>query len=749
LNQSDVIELIHPGLQKLIQDKCWSDGLKDIQLEAIPVILSGIDCIIEAPTAGGKTEAVLFPTFTRAAQKKANSVQILYLAPLRALLNDIQNRAKEYSEACGLHSFKWHGDVSQQEKINTFQNPSQVLLTTPESLEAILLRKAGWQQFFSDLQTIIIDEAHNFAGVDRGSHLVSLLERLESKINHQPQRIAVTATIGNPLEMLKWLAGTRREIGKRIFVDSSSEKEKDFKIKFFYDEKTTKGQDLQASYKRLLSLYDLLSKYDFQKKRNKKSIVFGGSRTNCESIASAINQLNLNKKRSIPVKIRTHHSSVSKHYREEAENRIKIKNDLESGIDGIISTSTLELGIDIGELDQIIQLDSLSSSSSFLQRVGRTGRREGKPQFFRGFILKEDDLVLLSAVVSLGLKNISENLKFPRKALHILAHQLICLSLQNNGISSDLAWKIFSGAYCFSQINEAQFYELVSFMISNDFFRDVDGELVAGEETEKYFLGSNWQKLFAVFDTGPLYEVYNEKKHVGNLDSAFVESLDIPFLFILGGLEWEAYKIKNEAHQVFARKTEAGNAPRWVTFHGFDVPYEVATEAGKILFSNKIPSFLDDSANSCFKSAQYQIKNLNWNKGTWIVVVDIFEMVIWTFAGDRINRTLARLINSFGLGQSSSNFKCLTIKLFNSSEKVNWKDILDFISELKNIDFKESNKFMEKLKEDMKLVYFSKFAKCLPDELLAESLSERSFDFQGFISEIQNNRIKVMKISDN
>ncbi len=719
----------------------FRDGLTEIQIQAIPTILNGEDCIIEAPTAGGKTEAVLFPCFTKASQNKANSVQILYLAPLRALLNDIEIRAKKYAEDCGLQCFKWHGDVSQKDKINAFNFPSQVLLTTPESLEAILLRKAGWQQFFSELQSIIIDEAHNFAAVDRGSHLVSLLERLESKINHQPQRIAVTATIGNPLEMLKWLAGTRKEIGKRIFVDSSSEKERNFKIQFFYDENTADGHEIKASYKRLTSLYESIP--------NKKSIIFGGSRTNCESVASDINHLNSKNKRGIPVKIRTHHSSVSKHYREEAENRIKIKNDLESGIDGIISTSTLELGIDIGELDQIIQLDSLSSSSSFLQRVGRTGRRPNKSQYFRGMILEEDDLVLLSAVVSLGLKSISENLKFPRKALHILAHQLICLSLQNNGISPDLAWKILSGAYCFSEINEVHFYELVSFMISNDFFRDVDGELVVGEETEKYFLGSNWQKLFAVFDTGPLYEVYNEKKHVGSLDSAFVESLDIPFLFVLGGLEWEAYKIKTETHQVFARKTEAGNAPRWVTFHGFDVPYEVAKEAGRIIFSDNIPSFLDDNAKSCFKSAQYQIKNLNWNEGTWIAVVDIFEIAIWTFAGDKINRTLARLINSFGLGQSSSNYKCLTIKSFNSSEKLNWKDILNFISDLKNIDFKESNKFMEKLKKDIKLVYFSKFAKCLPDQLLAESLSERSFDFRGLISEIQNNRIKVMKISDN
>ncbi len=734
LNQTEVIELIHPGLKKLIFEKGWTSGLTDIQLKAIPEILSGEDCLIEAPTAGGKTEAVLFPAFTRATRKTAKSVQVLYLAPLRALLNDIELRANEYAEVCGLHCFKWHGDVSQRNKINAFTYPSQILLTTPESLEAILLRKAGWQYFFSDLQSIIIDEAHNFAGVDRGSHLISLLERLESKTEKKPQRIAVTATIGNPGEMLKWLSGSRRSPGRHIAAESIIKKEQDFLIHYFYDEFLADGSEIQAAYKRLIFLYNSIP--------GKKSLVFGGSRTNCESIASAIIKYNSIRSRGIPVKVRTHHSSVSRHYREEAESRIKIKNDLESGIDGIISTSTLELGIDIGELDQIIQLDSLSSSGSFLQRVGRTGRRKGKPQYFRGLILKEEDLVLLSAVVNLGIKKISENLDFPKRSLHILAHQLICLSLQNNGISPVAAWQILSAAYCFSEIPENQFSDLVSYMITNDFLRDVDGELVVGDETEKQFLGSGWKKLFAVFDTGPLYEVFSEKKHVGNLDSAFVESLDAPFLFVLGGLEWEAYKVKTETHQVFAKKTKAGNAPRWVTFHGFDVPYEVAKEAGKLLFSGSIPYFLDDNARSCFHSAQVEVDNLNWDDRHWISFDSISEMSLWTFSGDKINRTLAKLLDTFELGNCVSNYKSLTIKPIRSSEKINSEAVLNFISELKDFDSDKKSEIWDKVKENMKPVYFSKFTKCLPEKLRTEALSERSFDYCGLLSELK--RIEII-----
>jgi ATP-dependent Lhr-like helicase len=548
--------------------------------------------------------------------------------------------------------------------------------------------------------------------------------------------------------MLKWLGESRTKLGERIFVESLSEKEKDFKIQFFLDEVNSNNHTIIASYRRLISLYDHLQKYDYVNKKTTKSLLFGGSRNSCESIASAILKLNSTSQRGIPVKIRTHHSSVSKHYREEAENRIKIKNDLESGLNGIISTSTLELGIDIGELDHVIQIDSLSSSSSFLQRVGRTGRRPEKPQYFRGMVLEEDDLVLLSSVVSLGLQNISENLKLPRKAYHILAHQLICLSLQNNGITPDSAWKILSGAYCFSEISESHFSKLVSFMISNAFLRDVDGDLVVGEKTEKNFLGSNWQKLFAVFDSGPLYEVFSEKKHVGNLDSAFVESLDTPFLFVLGGIEWEAYKIKTETHQVFARKTVAGNAPRWITYYGFDVPYEVAKETGRILFAKEVPSYLDDNAKECFKSAQYKVRNLNWKEDNWIAIVDNFEIKLWTFAGDKINRTIAKLINSFRLGLSSSNYKYLNIKSCNTSERINWKSIIDFITDLNDLNTNESNKFVNKLKENIKLTYFSKFSKCLSDQLLAESLLERSFDFKGLQSELQNNDIRVIKNDD-
>lgn len=727
MRQNDVISLIHPGLKSIIREKGWSSGLTEIQKISIPAILDGKNCIIEAPTAGGKTEAVFFPCLTNAASEKCSSVQVLYIAPLRALLNDIELRVREYSEACGLHCFKWHGDVGQQDKIKAFNNPPDVLLTTPESLEAIMLRKPNWKSFFSDLKYIIIDEAHNLVPSDRGCHLSSLLERLCYHLSRPPQRIAISATIGNSDDMLNWLSGSGPKNGKRIFAESVK-KDQDFLVEFYDDDNT----DSETSFQRLVCLYKYLP--------FKKSIIFGNSRAKCESIASAIIKLN-SLYNSFSVKVRTHHSSVSKFYREEAEKRIKIRNDLESGIDSIISTSSLELGIDIGQLDQVFQIDSICSSSAFLQRVGRSGRRTNKPQFFRGLVINEDDLLILTGVVSLGFKGISERFFIPRAANHILAHQIICLILQAHGIKLEKAWDILSGSYSFSRVNLTEFRNLVSFMILKDYLREVDGELVTSELTEKYFLGANWRKLFAVFDNGPLYEVFDGKNHVGNLDCAFVESMEFPFFFILGGIEWEAYEVKHEAHLLLARKTRTGNAPLWNTFSGSDVPFETAKECGNLLFSDSAPGFLNEDAKIAFLSLRSKFVEIKWQINTWVISTSLNSIEIFTFSGDKINRTMAKLLSLNCSFQASSNYKSISIKSNSSELPLNKESIISFISELKKSSNDDLLLIHNILIQNTKPVYFSKFGKCLSDNLISATIAERSYDLSGLLSEIKRVQI--------
>lgn len=711
-----MLEKLHPRLRDIVKDKRWPD-FTEIQKAAFDPIYNGEHCLIEAPTSGGKTEAVFFPLITKIVLDKSPGVKVLYVAPLKALLNDIELRAGEYASACNLEAFKWHGDVSQSEKIKAMAMQCEILLTTTESLEAILLRKGNWNQWFNHLHSVVIDEAHSFAQSDRGSHLLSLLERLEHEIDSTPQRIAVTATIGNPDDMLQWLLGKKYKKGRKIIVKSKRQKEKDFKISFFDKERI--GTSLDQV------LYNLLLK--------KKSLVFRNSRSDTEDSAKYINEKNKRRNTPFPLNVRTHHSSVSKYLREDAEMLLKART--ESALNAIISTSTLELGIDIGHLDQVVQVGEVSSSGAFLQRVGRTGRREDRPQFFRGLCNEEEALSLLAACVNLGLKGVSENILFPHKAFHILAHQTICLCLQKMGIRSEQIWEILSGADCFRDISQHAFEQLIRFMIDKEYLRKVEHELlVVGDATEKAFLAANWKRLFAVFDTGPMYNVLDGKNIVGTLDTSFVSMQEVPFIFMLGGIEWKAVKINHESQQVAAEKNFTGNIPKWQVFNAQDVPFETAQEVGRLLTGNLKPEFLDATSITALSRVRDEYEYCGWNENQWgFETSEGASIKIYSFCGDKINRTLAQLLQKQLSGvKVSSDYKVVEVKVKDGGT-LKKHTILQFLKELKNTD---KSALSMLLQTEMKRVWFSKFTSCLPDELAKKTIIERALDIGGMLREV-------------
>jgi ATP-dependent Lhr-like helicase len=730
-----IAEKLHPGLQRRIKESGWS-ALLPIQEEAIPFILDGHDCVIQAPTAGGKTEAVLFPTLTRAALTNSTGVRVLYVAPLRALLNNLQDRCERYAGDCCLNAFKWHGDVSQKDKIDAMQLPPQLLLTTPESIEAILLRKAGWQQLFAGLTSIIVDEVHNFAASDRGGHLVSLLERIEQGIKRQPQRIALSATVANIEDFILWLAGNSRSRGRIIDVPTT-EKAKDFEVALFArdDDNATSPAADTPTFRRFVRVYEIL--------HGKRSIVFVRSRRVAEAMAQALGDT---KKIGLSpnLKIRTHHSAISKFFREEAERLIQVAS--EQGINGIISTSTLELGIDIGEIDRIVQLDALTSPSTFLQRVGRTGRRAGRPQCFRGLCVDLKDLVLLTAVVNLGLRGVSETLPLHRRCFHLLAHQLICLALQHNGVEPDCAWSILSHAHSFADIARIEFDRLVAHMIETSYLRDVDGLLVVADNTEKHFLGAGWRRLFAVFDSAPLYEVYEKKNQVGTLDACFVESLTPPFLFMLAARPWKALAVDYKRRIVRAKRSTNANAPRWFSFGGPDVPFETAREVGLLTHSNAKPSFLDPDAAAGLLHVQHQNAGIPWHEGEVVVIVSPkHEVRVVTYAGDRINRTLALSLAATRLGRAVADYRGAKVVIPLTDHDDPGETIVNVLEQLAAGNQDHQRRLGRRLSNHIKAVPFSPFARCLPEALAKEVLLERDYDCAGLGRLLSSSKVTVVR----
>jgi ATP-dependent Lhr-like helicase len=692
-----ILASLHSGLQRWVRESGWP-GLRPIQKAAIPVILSGSDCVVEAPTAGGKTEAVLFPALTRAAtgRGEADGVRVLYLAPLRALLNNLQMRGEEYAAACGLEAFKWHGDVDQQKKIHTLSLPPALLMTTPESLEAILLRKAERAAFFSGLQTVILDEAHSFAAGDRGGHLLSLLERLEDLTGRSPQRIALSATVGNPDAMLHWLAGGSRQPGRRVRVIGSPG-ERDFRVHLFSD-RGEPGEDPEQSgkYRRFRTLLDLLP--------GKRSLVFVRSRAGAEKLAKGFADLNDRLPPSRRIRVQTHHSAVSKFFREEAEQLIQMASRVsEDRLDAIISTSTLELGIDIGALNRVVQMDALASPSGFLQRVGRTGRR-GEPQFFRGLCTKPDDLVVLAAAVNLGWKLRSENLILLRRAFHLLAHQLLCLAL-----------------------------------VDQDYLRCADGVLVIGDATEREFLRAGWRRLFAVFDSAPLYEVVHQRQPVGTLDAGFVEALEVPFYFVLGGKVWKAEAVDAKSRIVRAVRSRSGDAPSWTSFGGPGVPFETAQEAGELLYGYEpLPEFLDPEARDMLEVLKGHRSERAWYPGGFVIQVEAAGSArIITFAGDRINRTLARALECLEIGRCAGRYDEVELKKGLEGRAELEAAIGGAIERIRTGVWSEAEALAIDLQQIQPLWPFSPFVRLLPRDLWAAALLEQTLDCEGLVRFLQ------------
>lgn len=708
----EIIDALHPGLGRLMIEKGWRQ-LTPIQRSAIPIVLRGSDCVIEAPTAGGKTEAMLFPALSRASRSSATGVKVLYLAPLRALLNNLEERAQVYAAACGMHAFKWHGDVSQRTKLAQLRVPPDLLLTTPESLEAILLRTAEWKEFLGGLQIIVIDEAHNFALGDRGHHLLSVLERLGSVSEQPAQRVAATATIGNPDHMLRWLAGRERAPGQRVQVHGDTPT-RDYEVRIFdkdADTPETPPHQL-ATVRRFHCLYETL--------RGRRSIVFAGSRTKAEDIARSFAHLNIQ-----DVSIRTHHSAVSKFFREEAE--ALLQRTQEEGINAIVSTSTLELGIDIGELDQVIQLDALGSPAALLQRVGRTGRRPGRPQVLRGLCLNRNDLPLLTATVQLALEGRSEALSFPRRAFHILAHQILCMALQHHGVTEAQVWDTLARAWSFSGVHRHELTLLVDHMVREDYLRR-DGELLlTGDLTEKRFLGAGWRRLFAVFNTAPLYEVRHGQEQVGTLDASFVETLTPPFNFVLAGRQWTATSVDPKARVVRAKRARLAGIPKWSSFGGLDVPLETAQAVGRLLLGDVVPSFLHADAAEVLRDQRLTVRG-SWEPGAVVVHASAARLRIVTYAGDRINRTLAKLMEAEDLGQPTASYASVELRNTSAGAAAAVMAILQRWRET------GAEADLERRVGPLLPTFpFSPFAQCLPPPLYQAALTEMALDVRGLL----------------
>ncbi|WP_121661842.1 DEAD/DEAH box helicase [Metabacillus litoralis] len=701
-------------LQNGIISKLGWRSLTLIQEMTIPEVINGKNLVLLAPTAGGKTEAAFFPILHNIHTEGLEGLSVIYVSPIKALLNNQEERLNKLSSFVYRNAFKWHGDVERGEKEKYFKEPSGILMITPESLEVILLNKRiDKGELFKNVRSIVIDEIHSFADGERGVHLMAVLERIQEYSNHDIQRIGLSATVGNPEQISEWLQGSSKR--QRGVIDPPKEnKPKKIEIKYVYDEEQI-GNEV---YKRAFG---------------KKALLFSNSRTGAEGIKNVLQEKG--------IESYVHHSSINKYFREVAEEKFKLgKNST------IIATSTLELGIDIGDLDVVLQLDSPYSVSSFLQRMGRTGRRKGSVGHFVFFPTKEEKLVISIAILNLAMRGWVENVQVTKKSFDLMFHQILMLSLAYMGINKELAYKILTKSYSFSAISQPDYYDLLNHMLEEQFIQIERNNIFINSETEKKFGRSNFMELYTTFETNKEFTVRFKNRTIGTLERWYVNALGDEFLFTLAGAHWQTLKIDYERSIVYVEEAKHSLPPRWMSDSRF-FPYELAQEILKIVTSEEKYNYLNSNELLVLSRYREELRMSGLQDNTLIIEERKDGYIFTTYAGNKVNYTIANSIrtsnNCFDI--SNLTWKGFKLKCENRDMLPELSEITAVINHVKNGEFYDKDIILQ-LKEIVPDVSFSKYQKYLPSKFRKEQSAEYVYDIDTTLKYL--NRVEIKGIKD-
>lgn len=705
--------LCEPIKSGIIGKLGWKE-LTPVQEASIPEIINGKNSIIIAPTAGGKTEAAFLPLLHTIHEEKIIGTSVIYVSPIKALLNNQEERLKTLSSFVYANTFKWHGDVGASEKFKSLKNPPTILMITPESLEVIFMNKEiKKKEFFENIRFIVIDEIHSFADSVRGVQLMALIERIQYFSKYDIQRIGLSATVGNPGTIALWMQGSSRRESK-IIDPARMTKDRLLEIKLIKN-----NEDLGMEiYKRVYG---------------KKALFFCNSRNAAEGLKKTIEEKG--------IEAYVHHSSIDKKYREIAEEKFKLGSN-----NCIIATSTLELGIDIGDLDIVLQLDAPNTVSSFLQRIGRTGRRKGTIPHFVFFPTKTDKFVLAVAILNLAIKGWVEEIYISRRSYDLMFQQILTISIAEYGVDKDYIFELLGRAYSFSGIEKDDYEYLLDYMVDKKFIQVERNRIYIDTETEKVFGRQSFMPLFSAFETNKEFTVKFKNRPIGTLERWFVNALGENFQFILAGRYWQTDKVDYEKSVIYVVEAKSALPPRWLGGEGF-YSYELSQEILNVLTNDEEYLFLNSYEKKVLEDIRYEERSYGLQIGK-ITVEDLkdgYQFV--TYAGNNVNYTLATVLS---LINKNIGIKCLTWKGFkivalDKDFKPAEKEIIDEIDNIKN-NKNYINEIYNKLVERVPDISMSKYQKYLPEKLRKKMLADYIYDIDKTKQFINNVSIEILKI---
>ncbi|MGW4505043.1 DEAD/DEAH box helicase [Streptomyces sp. NPDC004436] len=626
---TDPVDRLDPViLHHVVNTLGWPD-LRPLQRASIDPLMDGEDAVLLAPTAGGKTEAACLPILSAMSRRHWSGTSVLYLCPLKALLNNLVTRVDSYAQWLGRRAELWHGDTKESQRRRIRTDTPDILLTTPESLEAMLIGvKTDHAQLLGGVRAVVVDEVHAFAGDDRGWHLLAVLERLEQVTGRPIQRIGLSATVGNPQQLLTWLqgSGAGKRPGRVVAPGVELTPATASSLSTSTVDRRPPG-DVELDY---VGSLENAAKLISALHRGEKRLVFCESRRQVELLGAAL--------RAREVTVFLSHASLSAEERARSEQAFAEARDCV-----IVSTSTLELGIDVGDLDRVIQIDSPRTVASFLQRIGRTGRRSGTTRNCLFLATGKDNLLQAAALLLLWGRGWVEPVTPPPEPRHLVAQQLLAATLQQHRIG-DQTWQgMWNGLAPFDRSAAPVLRHLV-----NEGFLDEDGSMLfIGPEAERRFGRRHFIELTASFTAPPQFTVLSGRTEIGQTDpSVLTEERPGPRRLLLGGRSWQVTFIDWGRKRAFVEPAEGGGVAKWTGGGLAGLSYALTRSMRDVLLGADPPVSLTRRAEACLSEWREQDAPQITDADCSLITRVGTDVRWWTWAGYRANATLAATLPS-------------------------------------------------------------------------------------------------------
>jgi ATP-dependent Lhr-like helicase len=649
---SEIYAALHPGVQRWIYQKGW-DELRPIQVDAARHILfADGDLIVAAPTAGGKTEAAFLPIASRLASAEHAGIGCLCISPLKALINDQYERLVSLFESIDRPLYRWHGDVSPSHKRGALTSRSSALLMTPESLEAMLVRRSSKAAtLFGGLEFVVVDELHAFIGTERGRHVQSLLHRLEAAIGRRVRRVALSATLGD----MKHAASCLRpgDPDGVAILKAEGNNSIDMQVRGCIVRKRAAKPKEDASEEASDEGGVAIVEHLFKILRGSKNLVFANSRQRTEQLAALLRRAC--ERQRLPNEFLAHHGNLSAEIRQEAEARLKEADRPMT----VLCTSTLELGIDVGAVKSVAQVGVPPTVASLRQRLGRSGRG-ADPAVLRAYIEEQElgkdsslpvalrlQLIETIAMIDLLLHGWCEPQNEQRLHFSTLVHQVLALVAERGGVRPAEAFRLLCVDGPFRQASSADFGEVLRAMGKHDLLVQLEeGVLALGLRGEREV---DHYSFYAVFQTPEEFRVVTEGATLGSLPMA--KPVQPEQLIVFAGRWWKVIGVDVPSKTIVVRRSRAGQAPSFDGGGGL-VHDRVRAEMFRVLSSKDVPSYLNAGARQLLTEAratfeQYGLAN------TMMVQVGADVMVL-PWLGDRKLNTLELLFEHLGFSKPHS-----------------------------------------------------------------------------------------------